>query len=505
MQSYRVGLIVARGALLITFLSTSVHADGYRDLEKKVVEHTLSNGLKFLLLSRGEAPVFSFCTTVHAGAVDEQYGIGGIAHMMEHMAFKGTQTVGTTDWEAEAAAMEREDDAYGALLQERRKGVFADSVELVRLEIEFREAQEAANTFVVPNEFAKILDEQGVANLNAGTGADRTMYFYSLPTNKIELWSLLESDRMTNPVFREFYQENEVVQEERRMRLESSPSGRLMDEFLSAAFKEHPYGHGLIGTQSDLRSFTRREGTAFRNVYYVARNMTTAVVGDIDVDHTLDLVDRYFTAMPDQPLPPIVDTEEPPQAAERRIIMEDAAQPFLLVGYHIPQESHPDFPAIHAVIDVLARGRSSRLYSSLVKDSQLAVQVGGFAGYPGAQYNTIALLWAVASAGEDIHDLERAFHEVIASLVTDGVTVEELDGYKARAKADFIRQLRSDVGLARQLSYYEEFRGGWRNLFTYLDVVERLTVDDLNMVAEQTFTRDNRTVGLIEPPPETPE
>jgi predicted Zn-dependent peptidase len=140
-----------------------------------------------------------------------------------------------------------------------------------------------------------------------------------------------------------------------------------------------------------------------------------------------------------------------------------------------------------------------------VKDSQLAVHVGSFAGYPGAQYNTIAFFYAVASAGVDIHDLERAFHEVIATLVSGGVTVEELAGYKARAKADFVRQLRSDVGLARQLSYYEEFRGGWRNLFTYLDVVGRLTVDDLNTVAEQTFRRDNRTVGLIEPPPETPE
>jgi predicted Zn-dependent peptidase len=496
---------VILGLLLSIAAVSSLPAAGYRDLERNVVEHNLPNGLKFLLLSRGEAPVFSFCTTVHAGAVDEQYGTGGIAHMMEHMAFKGTKTIGTTDWESEAVAMAREDEAYEALLQERRKGVFADSAELVRLETEFRATQAAANVFVVPNEFPKILDEHGVANLNAGTGADRTMYFYSLPQNKIELWALLESDRMSNPVFREFYQENEVVQEERRMRLESSPSGRLMDEFLSAAFKEHPYGHGLIGTQSDLRSFTRGEGTAFWNDYYVARNMTTAVVGSIDVDRTIDIVDNYFAALPDRPLPPVVDTEEPPQAAERRIIMEDSAQPFLLVAYHIPPENHPDFPAIRAVVDILAGGRSSRLYSGLVKDAQLAVQVGGFAGYPGAQYNTIAFFYAVASAGEDIYSLEQAFHEVVTTLVAEGVTLDELDGYKARAKANFIRQLRSDVGLARQLSYYEEFRGGWRNLFTYLDTIERLTVDDLSTVAQKTFRRVNRTVGLIEPPSEPTE
>lgn len=501
MKYYRMGALFSGLALVWLIVPMESDAGDYRDLEKQVVEHTLPNGLKFLLVKRGEAPVFSFCTTVHAGAVDEQYGIGGIAHMMEHMAFKGSQTVGTTDYAGEAQAIERVDDAYEAILQERREGVFADSLTLARLEQDFREAQKAADTFVIPNEYSRILDEEGATGVNAYTGADQTVYYYSLPSNKIELWALMESDRMTYPVFREFYKENEVVQEERRMRFESTASGRLLDEFLSAAFKDHPYGHGIIGTPSDLKSFTRRDGRNFRNTYYVARNMTTAVVGDIDVKQTIQLAEKYFGDMPDRPLPPVVDTKEPPQMAQRRVIMEDAAQPFFVVGYHVPEEKHPDFPAIEAATDILANGRSSRLHRELVK-KKLAVQVGGIVGPWGRQYNTIAIVFVVASAGTDIHELEEACHGVVSSLCSEAITPQELEGYKARAKADHLRRLRDDDGFANQLTYYEEFRGGWRNLFTHLDSIEALTIDDLLKVSEHVFTRNNRTVAMIVPPAE---
>jgi predicted Zn-dependent peptidase len=490
------------GVLLLG--SSQTFGKGYEDIEKRVVEHTLPNGLRFLIVEREDAPVFSFVTVVHGGAVDEQYGIGGIAHMMEHMAFKGTATVGTIDYEAEAQALQRVDQAFDALLAERRKGLRADSTSLVRLEAEFREAQAAADTFVVHNEFDRILEEQGARGVNAGTGADLTMYVYSLPSNKVELWALMESDRLANPVFREFYKENEVVQEERRMRYESTASGRLMDEFLSAAYKDHPYGHGIIGTPSDLKTFTRSDGIKFRDTYYIANNMTTAVVGDVDPGAMILLLEKYFGSVPSGPPPPPVDTKEPPQMAERRVVMEDPAQPFLFVGYHIPEATHPDYDVCQALCDILARGRSSRLYRELVKEQKLAVDVGGYAGYPGSQYGTVAFFYAVASTGTDIHALESAFHEVLARLADDPISNDELDAYKARAKARFIGGLRSDTGLAMQLAMYDRLRGGWRNLFTYLDRVEAITTEDLQRVASHVFRRHNRTVALIEPPPEPP-
>jgi predicted Zn-dependent peptidase len=500
----RRALIAAAAVAAALALSVpAAQGKGYEDIEKRVVEHTLSNGLKVLLLERGEAPVFSFATVVRAGAVDEQYGIGGIAHMMEHMAFKGSETVGTADYAAEAAALEQVDQAFEALLAERRKGTAADSTQLQTLEQAFRDAQAAADTFVVANEYDLILEAEGAQGVNAGTGADMTVYTYAIPSNRIELWALMEGDRLSNGVFREFYKENEVVQEERRMRYESTAAGRLQDEFLSVAYKDHPYGHGIIGTPSDLKSFTRADGIAFRNTFYIANNMTVALVGDVDPETALPLVEKYFEGVPTGPPPPRVDTKEPPQMAERRVLMEDTAQPFLLVGYHIPEAAHPDHLACSALVDIIANGRSSRLYRELVKEKKVAVQVGGYAGYPGSQYNTLALFFGLSAAGTDIHEMEDALHEVIDRLADEPVTEDELEGFKARAKARFIRRLRSDRGLAMQLAFYEELRGGWRKLFSYLDEVEVLTTADLERVAAQTFTRSNRTVGLIEPPPES--
>ena len=197
-------LSIPVGLLMLGLLPIQAEAGDYRDIEKQIEEFTLPNGMTFLLLNRDDAPVFSFATTVHAGAVDEQYGIGGIAHMMEHMAFKGSETIGTEDYAAEAEAIQKVDEAYDALLNERRKGVYADSTVLEHLTAKLKAAQEEADQYVVANEFSKILDEHGVANINAGTGADMTIYFYSLPANKIELWAYLESDRLSNPVFREY-------------------------------------------------------------------------------------------------------------------------------------------------------------------------------------------------------------------------------------------------------------------------------------------------------------
>ncbi len=495
-------VVVAGFAGVLGLLVSAAQGKGYEDIEQRVVEHALPNGLRFLFLEREDAPVFSFAAVVHAGAVNEQYGVGGIAHMMEHMAFKGTTSVGTTDYEPEAEALRRVDEAFEALLEERRKGIGADPTKVARLESTFRQAQARADSFVVANEFDRVLEEQGARGVNAGTGADMTMYVYSLPSNKLELWALMESDRLTAPVFREFYKENEVVQEERRMRYESTPSGRLMDEFLSAAYKDHPYGHGIIGTSSDLQSLTRRDGIEFRDTYYIANNMTVAVVGDVDPRTAILMVEKYFGRVPTGPAPPPVDTKESPQAAERRVIMQDPAQPFLFVGYHIPEMTHPDHDACRALCDILAQGRSSRLYRELVKDRKLAVDVGGYAGYPGSQYPTLAFFHVVASAGADIHAVESAFHEVVAGLVREPVSQEELDAYKGRAKARFIGGLRSDTGLAIQLAIFDRFRGGWRALFTYLDRVEAITTDDLERVAAQVFRKHNRTVALIETPVE---
>ena len=256
---------------------------GLENLEKQVKEFTLPNGLKFIVVERHNAPVFSFETMVNAGGTDEQVGQTGIAHMMEHMAFKGTSVVGTKDWAKEQPLLDAEETAYRALLNERRRGLKADTTKLAALQKAFGEAQEAARAEVESNEYSRIIEAAGAPDMNAETSDDVTRYFYSLPSNRLELWALMEGGRMTDPVFREFYKERDVVYEERRMGVESSPIGRLFMGFLNTAYVAHPYKTGVIGFPSDLRSFSRTQGDQFFREHYVAKNMTVAIVGDVTV------------------------------------------------------------------------------------------------------------------------------------------------------------------------------------------------------------------------------
>ena len=212
--------------------------DGFAALEAQVVEHTLANGLELILLPRRDVPVFSYATVANVGAVDEQVGNSGLAHMFEHMAFKGTSRVGTRDAEAERAALARVDERLTALRAAQRRG--APEAEISRAREELRAAEEAASGLIEPNELDAILTRFGAVGLNASTSSDFTTYYYSLPSNKLEVWMSLESDRFLDPVLREFYQERDVVKEERFQRIDSNPIGKLIEEFLGGAYLAHP-------------------------------------------------------------------------------------------------------------------------------------------------------------------------------------------------------------------------------------------------------------------------
>jgi predicted Zn-dependent peptidase len=247
--------------------------------EKRVSRKVLPNGLTALVCVRPEAPVFSFFTHVDAGSDREGPGITGLAHMFEHMAFKGTDTIGTRDYAAEKVALEGVEKAYAAYDIERRRPLGADPAKLAELEKAWRAAMADADHYVVRNELGEIIDRSGGVGLNASTGSDATTYYYSLPANRLELWAYLESERFLKPVMREFYNERDVVMEERRMRVDSHPIGRALEQFLAAAFAAHPYGQPGIGWPSDLRSFSATDAQAFYERYYVPASMVVAVVG----------------------------------------------------------------------------------------------------------------------------------------------------------------------------------------------------------------------------------
>lgn len=494
----RMGPVVVLFAVLFVSLA---QGQDLAEFEKKLTEFTLDNGLKFLVLERHDAPVVTCYTHVNVGSVDEVKGITGLAHIFEHMAFKGTTTIGTKNYEAEKKVLERIDETFQALRTELLKGDDADPNRMAELRQQFAQAQQEAQKLIVPDEYEEVLKQAGATGLNAGTSYDYTVYFVNLPSNKLELWMLMESERFRDPVLREFYKEKDVVMEERRLRTETQPIGRLIEEFLAIAYKAHPYGEPVIGHMSDLQAISRAQAEAFFREYYVSANMVIAVVGDVDPGQVRTLADRYFGRIPSRPEPEPVVTTEPPQVGERRVVVQDPAQPFVLVGYHKPGIRHPDDAIFDAITDIMGMGRTSRLYESLVEDKQIAVAASGFQGMPGVKYPGLFLFYAVPARGHTNDECLEAIYAEIERIRSEPVSKEELDKAKTRARAGLIRQLDSNSGLASQLTFYEVMTGDWRNMFRQLDKIDAVTADGVLRVARTYFVPKNRTVGIISTTP----
>ena len=360
---------------------------------------SLANGLTVLLLNRPQAPVFSFFTIVDAGDAQDPNGKTGLAHMMEHMAFKGTDEIGTTNFPAEKAALAKVEAAYAAYDLENNRTVNRDEKKIAELKAAWEKAREEADQYVVKNEFPEIIERNGGVGLNASTGLDSTEYFYSLPVNRLELWAYLESERFLHPVMREFYKERDVVMEERRMRTDSSPTGRLVEQFLSVAYDGSPYHRPGIGYTSDLRHFSATDAANFFKTYYVPSNMVVAVVGDLDAEKTFALVEKYFGRIPSGPKPEEYVTAQTKQNSERTVTLQDPSQPFYVEGYQKPNYRDKDDVVYSVISSVMSEGRTSRLYRALVRDKKIAVAAAGFSGFPGDKYRNLYAFYAVPSQG----------------------------------------------------------------------------------------------------------
>lgn len=497
MQPSRSRVPAVLGALALAAVLSPARAQDLASFEKHLSQRTLDNGLTLLVYERPEAPVVSFYTYVNAGAAQEVPGITGLAHMFEHMAFKGTTKIGTTDWNGEKAALAAVDRAYHAYDSERRKPTGSDPAKVADLEKAFKAAQEAADAFVVKNEFGEIIDREGGTGLNANTASDATLYYYSLPANKVELWAYLESERFFDPVLREFYKERDVVMEERRLRVDSNPIGGLIEEFLAAAFRAHPYGQAGIGWVSDLTSFSREDAEAFFKTWYVPNNMTIAVVGDVKAAQVMPILEKYFARLPRGPEPEPLRTVEPPQKGEVVVTVPNPAQPIYVEGYHRPAAGTPDDAVYDALADVLSTDRTSRLYRSLVRDKKIAAASGAFNGFPGSKYPNLMLFFAVPTPGHTNEEVQAAIRAEIERMKSEPVTDDELRMVKTRAKANLIRGLDSNQGLAGQLATYQELYGDWRELFRSVDKIDKVTKEDIQRVARATLVPTNRTVGMI--------
>ena len=489
-------------AAILSLLITAAAAQDLASFEKRVTVKTLANGLTILICERPEAPVFSFFTHVDVGAAQEDTGKSGLAHMFEHMAFKGTDKIGTTDYAAEKLALEKVEAGYAAYNTERTKRVGRDEQKLKQLESAWKDAIKDAQQYVKVNEFAQIIENNGGEGLNASTNSDETNYHYSLPSNRLELWAYLESERFLHPVMREFYTERNVVMEERRLRTDSNPIGRLLfEQFIGAAFLAHPYHRPVVGWMSDLQSFSATDAQRFFDRYYVPANMIVAISGDVKASEAMPLLEKYFGRLPAKPKPEDVSSVEPPQNAERRVLMHDQAQPFYAEGYHRPDYRNPDDATYDVIGDILSSGRTSRLYRSLVRDKGIAAQAAGFSGFPGTKYPGMFLFFAVPTPKHTTSELAEGIGAEIKRLKDEDVSDEELQTVKTRAKADLLRSLGENEGLAAALAINQARYGDWRELFRKIQKIDAVTKADIRRVANQTFVPSNRTVGIIETTP----
>jgi len=465
-----------------------------------VVKHVLPNGMTFLLLRRAGAPTASFVTHFRAGGVDEWTGISGTAHLFEHMLFKGTRTIGTKNYAAEVALFPRVDAVADSFTAEYRKGALTDSAQLMRLRDRLKTLEDSARQYTVSNELDRILTENGAQNLNASTGNDVTNYFFSLPSNRAKLWFILESDRIRNPVLREFYSEREVVLEERRLRVETQPFGMLLEEYLAAAFRAHPYGRPVVGVASEIQTVDRQAAQEYFKRFYGPNNAVVAIVGDIDVDSMKTWATRYFADIPaGEPHRPVV-TQEPPQRGERRINVEYDANPLVLVGYHVPSARHPDASALAVLSQILTGGRTSRLFQRLVIRDRVATTIASLQ-FPGSLYPRMFSFQGVPIAPHTTQEIETAVYEELDRLQRDPPTADELQRVRNQVEASSIQRLQSNFGLAFQLSNSEALWYDWRQTFRDQAAQSRVTAADVQRVAKAYFMPSNRTVATLVRPP----
>jgi len=480
--------------ILLIFALTVLGQTG--EIKMDVKKHTLSNGMRILALENHSAPVFSSIIQFNTGAVDERPGITGISHLLEHMLFKGTKTIGTDNYQAEIPIMAKIDSLAHLLRSEQVKlqNPFnpQDSTLMKSLRQQIADAQAEQKKYIITEELWDTYVNNGGTGLNASTGNDRTEYHVSLPKNRLELWAFLESDRLANIVFREFYSERDVVMEERRLG-ENEPR-RKLDEALSATvFWASSYKWPVVGWMSDIQTITREDVEAYFKSHYSPANAVAVIVGDVDANEVFKTCEKYFASVPSQPPPPSVVTRDAPQQGERRVEIEHESNPIAFVAWNTPQIGDPDLPALEVAANILSNGRTSRFYKN-IKEKKLGTASASVddGRYP-MTFNCTITPYGDHTVGE----LETAIYSEIDRLKTEKVTEWELQKVRNQVDASFVRSLDSNMGLCFRLAGSESVTGNWHQFIDYQDAIKKVTADDVMRVVNKYLVKKNRSVAYI--------
>ncbi len=494
---------IQRSALVATLIAAPALAQSL----PAPVEKTLSNGMRLLMVERHDKPTIAVGWVAHVGSANERPGITGIAHLFEHMMFKGTSTIGTRDIKRDRELNDAQDKLRAEIRKEdsllrakQQRGEIADmtdpkvrSAHHQQLVEQFEKLVKEQQELLVKDEFSKVYSQAGGVGLNAFTNSDVTTYIQTIPSNKLELWTWMESDRLRDPVFREFYKERDVVFEERRMRTESTPTGKFEEAFEAMTWTAHPYHWPTIGWASDVASITREQANEFFATFYAPNNITAVLVGDFKADEAAALCERYFGRIPANPkgVPELI-TLEPKQLAEKRMYAEADTTPSVEIAWKGVASGHADQYALDLLGEIL-NGRSGRLYKALVLDQKVATNVR--ANNQDRKYAGVFVLEGTVSGDHKPEEVEKAIYAEIAKIQKDGVTAQELQKVKNQAQANTFRRLEDNFFLMIQLAVADATTG-YREFLESPKKTGAVTAADVQRVAKDYLVKESRNVVI---------
>ena len=454
-----------------------------------VESFTLSNGIRVVTFKRNQAPVFSAQIWVKVGGVNEVPGTTGIAHLLEHMAFKGSKTIGTKDYRREAELLARQDK----LIDQVESGT--DPKTLVP---QFEEIKKELESLWLSNEYATVYQKSGAVGMNAATSKDYTYYEVALPSTAFELWCWMESDKLLNPVFRQFYKEREVVMEERRMRTDDSPEGKLYETMLYTAFTMHPNRLPVIGWASDIQQLRTRDIQKLYKEYYRPDNIVIGLVGNLDVEKIKPQLEKYFGRLPKRETPiPRVRVVEAAQETERKAIVHFDAEPQFVLAFNKPVYPDKDDLQFAVLHSLLSDGRSSILNKELVQQKQIATGISTSEA-PGELYPSLFYVFGSPARGVSNERMLKEVQDILDRFKTKDVSDEDLEAAKKRVRVDLLNTLSSNDGLVETLAHAELLWGDWQVLFTMYDTILGTTKEDIKRLAQKYFRTENRTVVFLE-------
>ena len=472
-----------------------------------VVERTLANGMRLLLVERHDEPTIAGGWVAHVGSSNEKPGMTGIAHLFEHMMFKGTHTIGTKDYQKDLEIMAEQERVRDEMRAEERimrgmvrRGEIDDMLKpenwtprYRELQAEFKKLVEEQRKIIVKNEFDNILSAAGASGMNAFTSEDMTVYFENVPANKLELWMWMESDRIANRVFREFYAERDVVFEERRMRTDSTPLGKFSEEFNAMFWESTPYSWPTVGWPSDIPAISKAQADEFYATFYSPQNITLVLVGDFKLDEVEALAKKYFERIPrGTKTPPDVATLEVKQMAEKRMYAEADTNPQVDILWHTVPFGHKDSYALE-ILGQLLSTRTGRLYKNLVLGSGVATEA--YAAQGSQKWEGYFNAGGEAREGHSPEEVEQGVYEQIEKLKKTEVPAEELQKVKNNFAAAVYRRLSANTPIMMQLVQMDGM-GDWHEINEAGPKIQAVTAADVMRVANQYFAKDNRTVAI---------